>query len=78
MNAPTSDLSDLWIKHQRKTTKTTLSWACIFCTNRKIFTTEQELWEHGKADHGEQLLEAGKGDLEAFREQYVEESAQKR
>jgi hypothetical protein len=71
------DLNDRWIQHQRKNAKTTQSWACIYCPNRKICATEQDLWEHARTDHGEQL-EARKADLDAFRDEYVAESAQKR
>jgi hypothetical protein len=77
MSASKPDLSDLWIQHQRKNTKTTQSWACIFCPNRKVFGTEPDLWEHAKRDHVEEL-EARTGDLDAFREEYATESAQKR
>jgi hypothetical protein len=77
MSASKPDLSELWIQHQRKNTKTTQSWACIFCSNRRVFGTEPDLWEHAKRDHVEQL-EARTGDLDAFREEYATESAQKR
>jgi hypothetical protein len=77
MSASKPDLSDLWIQHQRKNTKTTKSWACIFCPNRRVFGTEPDLWEHAKRDHVEQV-EARTGDLDAFREEYAAESAQKR
>ena len=77
MSASKPDLSDLWIQHQRKNTKTTQSWACILCPNRRVFGTEPDLWEHAKRDHLEEL-EARTGDLNAFREEYATESAQKR
>ena len=77
MSASKPDLSDLWIQHQRKNTKTTKSWACIFCPNRRVFGTEPDLWEHAKRDHVEQV-EARTGDLDTFREEYAAESAQKR
>ncbi|PMD21990.1 hypothetical protein NA56DRAFT_658472 [Hyaloscypha hepaticicola] len=71
------DLDDLWIQHQRKNTKTTQTWACISCPDRRIFATEPALWEHATADHGEQIS-ARKGDLQDIREQYAAESAQKK
>jgi hypothetical protein len=77
MSASKPDLSDLWIQHQRKNTKTTKSWACIFCPNRRVFGTEPDLWEHAKRDHVEQV-EARTGDLDTFRQEYAAESAQKR
>jgi hypothetical protein len=74
---PDQNISDLWIQHQRKNTKTTPNWACIYCPGRRIFASEPALWEHAKADHSEQR-EARNGDLEAFREEYAAESCQKR
>jgi hypothetical protein len=67
--------SDLWIQHQRKNTKTTRTWACIFCPEWRIFATEPALWEHGKTDHDEQLS-ARNGDPQGIREHYAAESAQ--
>lgn len=78
MSAKTPNLSERWIQHQRQNTKTTLSWACIYCPNRQIFATEPDLWEHAKTDHVEDLEAQGNGDLEASRERYAAESAQKK
>jgi hypothetical protein len=72
------NISDLWVQHQRKNTKTTQNWACLYCPDRRIFATEPALWEHAKANHGEQLEGRGDLDLEAFREKYASESALKR
>ncbi|KAH8787153.1 hypothetical protein BGZ57DRAFT_133049 [Hyaloscypha finlandica] len=77
MSASKPDLSDLWIRHQRTNAKTTKSWACIFCPNRRVFGTEPDLWEHAKSDHVEQV-EARTGDVDTFRQDYAAESAQKR
>jgi len=74
---PDQNISDLWVQHQRKHTKTTQNWACILCEDRRIFATDTALWEHAKFEHAERL-ESRKNDLEAFKEEYTTESAQKR
>ncbi|KAE9370443.1 hypothetical protein N431DRAFT_559607 [Stipitochalara longipes BDJ] len=77
MSASKQDLSDRWIQHQRSATKTTPSWACIYCPNRKIFATECSLWEHAKTDHVEEL-EGKKEDLNTFPGEYTKECFVKR
>lgn len=78
MQAPKPDLSDRWIQQLRKHTKTTQTFACIFCLDRRIFATAEDLWEHAKREHGKELDARKDEDLEAFRLSYVAESAQKR
>jgi hypothetical protein len=74
---PDQNISDRWVQHQRKHTKTTQNWACILCPDRRIFATETALWEHAKTEHVEQL-DSRKDDLLVFKEEYTTESAQKR
>ncbi len=73
MQGTKPDFSELWIQHQHQNNKTTPTWACIFCIDRRIFSSEPELWEHAKSQHPEPLnLHDGDGNLyednEAFRE----------
>jgi hypothetical protein len=77
MQAPKPDVSELWIQHQRRNNKTTTTWACVYCTNRRIFSTEPDLWEHAKIEHSEDLA-AQDGDSEAVRESFAAESAMKK
>jgi hypothetical protein len=74
---PDQNIADRWVQHQRKHTKTTQNWACILCPDRRIFASETALWEHAKTEHVEQL-DLRKDDLEAFKQEYTAESAQKR
>jgi hypothetical protein len=74
---PQPDVSDRWIQHQRRNNKTTPCWACIFCPDRKIYSSENELKDHAKIDHRERLP-AEDGELEEFLESFAAESAQKR
>jgi hypothetical protein len=74
---PPQDVSELWIQHQRRNNKTTPAWACIFCEDRRIFSTESDLTAHAKVDHSERLPTQD-AELEAFLQSYVAESAHKR
>lgn len=71
------DLSELWTQHQRRYTKTTQSWACALCVDRRIFVNAQKLWDHARTTHGDQLPSAEE-DLRVFREEYESESFKKR
>ena len=74
------DVHELWIQHQRRNNKTTQTWACIYCEDRKIFESEDELWKHFLLKHREQLPaeKDGQDALEFFRRNYAAESAKKR
>lgn len=48
-------VSDLWTKHQRAQAKTTQSFACVYCPDRKILSTSALLREHAKTEHADQL-----------------------
>jgi len=52
---PDQNISDVWVQHQRKHTKTTQNWACILCPDRRMFATETALWKHAKPEHVERL-----------------------
>jgi len=71
------DVSELRIQHQRRNNKTTTTWVCIYCINRKIFLTEPDLWEHAQIEHTEDLT-AQDGDPEAVRESFAAESIMRR
>jgi hypothetical protein len=71
------NVNDLWIQHQQRNNKTTTTWACIYCPNRKIFLTEPDLWEHAKIEHVKDLAAQGR-DLEVVREFFASESAMKK
>ena len=75
---PQPDLSDLWVKRQRADHKTTLSWACKFCENRQIFSTEDSVWQHCEQDHHDRLPAEDGEALQNFRRGFLLESAQKR
>lgn len=73
----TADVSDLWIQHQRRNTKTTQSWSCIFCLERKICLSETDLWNHAEKDHRDKFP-TDQDELKRFRKYYESESALKR
>jgi hypothetical protein len=65
-----------WFRAMQQNTKTTLTWACFLCPNRKIFDSESELWKHAETAHREPLL--NEKDLETFKKSFVADSALKR
>ncbi|KAJ8069093.1 hypothetical protein OCU04_002766 [Sclerotinia nivalis] len=72
-----ADVSDLWIQHQRRNTKTTQSWACTLCPERRIYHSEIDLWNHAEKDHqGE--IPSDQDELKRFRKSYESASALKR
>ena len=71
------DLSDLWTKHQRRNNKTTQSWACLYCVDRKIFTKVDDLWNHALFTHQDKLPPRQE-DIPAFRAEYESRSFKKR
>lgn len=77
MNRTKADVSDLWIQHQRRNTKTTQSWACIYCPERKIFLSETDLWNHAEKDHRDKTP-FDQDELKQFRKSYESESKLKR
>lgn len=73
------DVSQRWIQHQRRNNKTTLTWSCTLCPDRRIFAAEPTLWEHALADHRNRLAFAENANLlEDFRKTFAEECAQKK
>jgi hypothetical protein len=77
MEAPQPDVSERWIQHQRRNAKTTQTWACIYCPNRRVFASDQDLTTHAEVDHREQLPTED-GELEAFLDTFAALSATKR
>lgn len=73
------DISVRWIQYQRRNRKSTKTWSCTYCPDRRIFASEETLWEHAQADHRNRLAFAENGDvLEDFKRSYIEESRQKK
>jgi hypothetical protein len=77
MSAQQPDLSDLWTRHQRNTAKTTKSWACQFCTERKIHASAEELWDHALSSHRDKIPPEDE-EKERFKRDYLEISASKK
>ncbi|KAK6594612.1 telomerase-binding protein EST1A protein [Botrytis cinerea] len=77
MNKPKADVSDLWIQHQRRNTKTTKSWSCIYCPERKICLSETDLWNHAEKEHQDKIP-SDQDELDRFRKSYESNSALKR
>ena len=44
--APHQDVSEGWIQHQ--------IWKCIYCLNRRVFASDQDLKTHAEVDHRKQ------------------------
>lgn len=55
MHRPKQNISALWIEHQRRNTKRTKRWACIYCADRKIFYSESDLRTHQQNSHQSKL-----------------------
>ncbi|KAL5325165.1 hypothetical protein ACEPPN_006288 [Leptodophora sp. 'Broadleaf-Isolate-01'] len=73
------DFNDLWIQHQRRNHKSTHTWSCTFCPDRRIFASESTLWAHAQADHRNRLAFAENGDvIEDFKRTYIEQSKEKK
>lgn len=77
MNRTKADVSDLWIQHQRRNTKTTQSWACIYCPDRKICLSKTDLWSHAEKAHPDKIP-AGEDELIRFRKAFESDSVLKR
>ncbi|QSZ37290.1 hypothetical protein DSL72_009384 [Monilinia vaccinii-corymbosi] len=77
MSIANLDVSDRWIQHQRRNTKTTQSWACIHCREHKIFYSEIDLWNHAEGDHRDKIP-SDPAELRRFRKHYESSSALKR
>jgi hypothetical protein len=77
MQRPLPDVNEKWIHAQRQRSKTTSSWACILCIDRKIFQTTQDIWSHAQAQHADKLPHDQEA-LETFRKKFTSESALKR
>ncbi|KAM3084463.1 hypothetical protein ACMFMG_001432 [Clarireedia jacksonii] len=72
------DLGDRWTQHQRKINKTTTqSWACIYCPERPIFVSTQDLWKHTEEEHRDKFP-TNPSELQQFRRTVEIDSAAKR
>ncbi|TVY68922.1 EST/SMG-like protein [Lachnellula suecica] len=69
-------VDELWIQHQRRNHKTTQSWACIHCLDRRIFVNSEELWKHALADHRDKLPDQEE-EQKGYRAVFLAESSQK-
>ncbi|KAG4438346.1 hypothetical protein IFR05_006190 [Cadophora sp. M221] len=79
MQQQPADVSALWIQHQRRNHKSTHTWSCTLCPDRRIFGSENTLWAHAEADHRNRLAFAENGDvLEDFKRTYIEQSKEKK
>src|SRR5271167_2431557 len=66
-----------WIQHQRRSSKTTQSWRCEYCVEKRIFMSPTDLWNHALSDHNDQLPRDEK-ELHRFHTKFVSDSALKR
>ena len=73
------DINQQWIQILRQTTKTTVSYACVWCPDRKICISADALFNHAKSLHPEKLppVDDTEG-IRKFRQFYENESAQKK
>jgi hypothetical protein len=73
-----SDVQDKFVGYLRRNHRqTTQSFACIYCVERRIYQTRDELWQHFLASHAEKIppeAEAGSEALEKFRAEYEAQS----
>ncbi|KUJ21773.1 uncharacterized protein LY89DRAFT_729275 [Mollisia scopiformis] len=73
---PIEQIADRWNQHLRRKNKITPSWACTLCPERRIFNSNDALWEHAQHDHL-QSFPSELNALQKFREEYEAECAQK-
>jgi hypothetical protein len=74
---PPRTIHDGWIRHQRGQNKTTQSFACLHCLDRKIFPTSDELWNHATQAHRDKFPEDEK-EMQGIRSKFEAEAALKR
>jgi len=74
---PQKDIHSRWIQHQKKNAKTTSTYACIYCQDRRIFTTPTELLSHAEDAHPDKFP-LDEAERQAVKLKYEEESAMKR
>ncbi|KAF5869696.1 putative telomerase-binding protein est1a protein [Botrytis fragariae] len=55
MNRTKQDVGDPLIQHLRRNTKTTKTWACIYCPDRAILLSKSDLWMHAQNNHQDKL-----------------------
>ena len=55
MSQRTRDLAEIWIQHQRRNYKTSLSYACIYCSDRQTFKSSDNLLNHALVRHKDEL-----------------------
>jgi hypothetical protein len=79
MSQQQSDFNQRWVQHQRSRHKTTLSYGCVYCTDRKVLASPDELFDHACEVHRDKLpSDDSEEGIRKFREQYEAESLQKR
>lgn len=69
-------MDQLWIQHQRRNAKSTKSWACTLCPERRIFTNSEILWQHALQDHSD-LLPWDESELRRYRTRFEAECLEK-
>ncbi|TVY25709.1 EST/SMG-like protein [Lachnellula hyalina] len=69
-------VDELWVQHQRRNHKTTQSWACIHCLDRRIFSNSDDLWQHCLHDHKNKLPE-DESEHRRYRTKFEAESVKK-
>ncbi|KAH8591838.1 hypothetical protein B0O99DRAFT_744095 [Bisporella sp. PMI_857] len=76
MSSP-PNISKGWIQYQRRNNNTTQVWACIFCSDRKIFQSTNELHNHANLDHRDRFPKGvSENELRSFRAKYEADSQQ--
>jgi len=65
MSQRTQDIAESWIRHQRRNYKTSLSCACIHYSDRQIFKSSDNLWDHALVRYKDELSANG-SDTEQF------------
>ncbi|KAI9696416.1 MAG: hypothetical protein M1836_005694 [Candelina mexicana] len=73
----TPDLSQRWQQHLRLKAKTTITLACPYCTDNRIFFEEPALFEHVITVHKEHVRDFDHGSLASFRQELKEKAERK-
>ncbi len=73
----TPDLSQRWQQHLRQKAKTTVTLACPYCTDNRIFFEEPALFEHVTTAHKKYVQGFDDGRLADFRQELREKAERK-
>lgn len=73
---PQIDVSQRWTRYQRDSAKTTIQYPCRFCDDRKIHSSEAELWSHTQDAH-QDILPDSELELGIFRKNLQSHSNKK-